>query len=78
MIHNHEVRSSILRPATRKRHHRIFCDVFFVYPYYIVILNEADFVILNGAEGEVKDLEHQILRDHREKYVFLTLLPRTD
>ena len=43
-----------------------------------VILNEADFVILNGAEGEVKDLEHQILRDHREKYVFLTLLPRTD
>ena len=28
MIHNHEVRSSILRPATRKQHHRILCDVF--------------------------------------------------
>ena len=28
MIHNHEVRSSILRPATRKRHHRILCGVF--------------------------------------------------
>ena len=52
--------------------------MFFLYPYYIVILNEDDFVILNGAEGEVKDLEHQILRDHREKYVFLTLLSRTD
>ena len=31
MIHNHEVRSSILRPATRKRHHRDSV-MFFVCP----------------------------------------------
>ena len=27
-------------------------------PYYIVILNEADFVTIDAAEGGVKDLEH--------------------
>ena len=50
-------------------------------------LRMTEDVILNGAEGGVKDLEQhsgpllrffcQIL-DHREKYVFLTLLSRTD
>ena len=54
MIHNHEVRSSILRPATRKQHHRILCDVF-LYARTQVRQGRSQYTMRAGSQWDTDE-----------------------
>ena len=54
MIHNHEVRSSILRPATRKRHHRILCGVF-LYARTLVRQGRSQYTMRAGSQWDTDE-----------------------